>query len=76
MSDPMQDLAQQVQWLQNELQDAHLVIGQQHVQILKLQQALQQRQSQEVASVASGNGNDDNDQLRQPSVPRKRTRSR
>jgi len=76
MTDPMQDLAQQNQWLQNELQDAHLVIGQQAMQILKLQQLLRQQQTQEVVDVASGNANGDEDHVRQPPVPRKRTRSR
>ena len=46
---------QQIEWLQNELNDAHLVIGRQQVQLLQLQQAtaaLQRRlQGQETTNV-------------------------
>jgi hypothetical protein len=46
---------QQIEWLQNELNDAHLVIGRQQVQLLQLQQAtaaLQRRiQEQETTNV-------------------------
>jgi len=37
---------QRIAWLQNELNDAHLVIGRQQVQLLQLQQALFQAQGQ------------------------------
>jgi len=37
-------LEQQIQWLQNELNDSHLVIGRQQVQLLQQAQGIQQMQ--------------------------------
>jgi hypothetical protein len=45
---------QQVAWLQNELQDAHLVIGQQQMQMLKQQQQLQAMQQRMMELEAQG----------------------
>ena len=36
---------QQIEMLQAELNDAHLVIGQQHVALLRLQMALREKES-------------------------------
>jgi hypothetical protein len=38
---------QRIAWLQKELDDAHLVIGRQQVQLLQMQQALMMQQAQQ-----------------------------